>query len=69
LIAFARAEAVDLVIAGPEAPLVLGLADACAAAGLRCFGPSAAAARLEASKGFTREVATAAGVPQRRRRR
>ena len=63
LIAFARAEAVDLVIAGPEAPLVLGLADACAAAGLRCFGPSAAAARLEASKGFTREVATAAGVP------
>jgi len=63
LVAFAKDEAVDLVVAGPEAPLTLGLADACAAAGLKCFGPSAAAARLEGSKAFTREVAEAAGAP------
>jgi phosphoribosylamine--glycine ligase len=63
LIAFAKEQAVDLMVAGPEAPLTLGLADACAAAGLRCFGPSAAAARLEGSKSFTKEVADAAGVP------
>ncbi len=63
LVAFARDNAVDLVVAGPEAPLTLGLADACAAAGIRCFGPSAAAARLEGSKAFTREVADAAGAP------
>jgi phosphoribosylamine--glycine ligase len=63
LVGFARDNAVDLVVAGPEAPLTLGLADACAAAELRCFGPSAAAARLEGSKAFAREVAEAAGVP------
>jgi phosphoribosylamine--glycine ligase len=63
LVAFAKEKAVDLVVVGPEAPLTLGLADACAEAGLRCFGPSAAAARLEGSKTFTREVTTAAGVP------
>lgn len=63
LVAFARDRAVDLVVCGPEAPLTLGLADACAAAGLRCFGPSAAAARLEGSKAFTREVADAARAP------
>ncbi|WP_426955183.1 phosphoribosylamine--glycine ligase [Muricoccus radiodurans] len=63
LVAFAREQAVDLVVAGPEAPLTIGLADACAAAGIACFGPSAAAARLEGSKAFTREVADAAGVP------
>ena len=63
LVAFARERAVDLVVAGPEAPLIAGLADACADAGIRCFGPSAAAARLEGSKAFTREVAEAAGVP------
>ncbi|HWL82555.1 MAG TPA: phosphoribosylamine--glycine ligase [Roseomonas sp.] len=63
LVAFAQEKAVDLVVVGPEAPLTLGLADACAAAGLRCFGPSAAAARLEGSKAFTREVTSAAGVP------
>jgi len=63
LVGFARAQAVDLVVVGPEAPLTLGLADACAEAGIRCFGPSAAAAMLEGSKGFTREVADAAGVP------
>jgi phosphoribosylamine--glycine ligase len=63
LVAFARDRAVDLVVVGPEAPLTLGLADACAAAGIACFGPSAAAARLEGSKAFCKEVADAAGVP------
>ena len=63
IITFAKSNAVDLVVVGPEAPLTLGLADACAAAGLKCFGPSQEAARLEGSKGFTREVADAAGVP------
>ena len=63
LVGFARDKAVDLVVVGPEAPLTLGLADACAAAGIKCFGPSAAAAQLEGSKTFTREVADAAGAP------
>ncbi len=66
LVAFAQENAVDLVVAGPEAPLTLGLADACEAAGIRCFGPSAAAARLEGSKAFTKEVADAAGAPTAR---
>jgi phosphoribosylamine---glycine ligase len=61
--AFAAAEDVELVVVGPEAPLVDGLADACAAAGVACFGPSAAAARLEGSKAFAKEVMAAAGVP------
>ena len=61
--AFAAAQGVDLVVVGPEAPLVDGLADACAAAGVACFGPSAAAARLEGSKAFAKEVMAAAGVP------
>jgi phosphoribosylamine--glycine ligase len=69
LLAFARDRAVDLVVVGPEAPLIAGLADSCAAAGIRCFGPSAAAARLEGSKAFAREVADAAGVPGPRWRR
>jgi phosphoribosylamine--glycine ligase len=63
IMAFATTQQVDLVVAGPEAPLTLGLADACAAAGIKCFGPSAAGARLEGSKAFTREVADAAGAP------
>ncbi|MBM3586723.1 MAG: phosphoribosylamine--glycine ligase [Alphaproteobacteria bacterium] len=63
LVAFAKDKSIDLVVVGPEAPLTLGLADACAAAGLKCFGPSAAAARLEGSKTFTKEVADAAGAP------
>ncbi|MFT8243669.1 phosphoribosylamine--glycine ligase [Roseomonas sp. BN140053] len=66
LVAFARDQAVDLVVCGPEAPLTLGLADRCAEAGLRCFGPSAAAARLEGSKSFTKEICDAAGVPTAR---
>ncbi len=63
MVAFARGQAIDLVVVGPEAPLTLGLADACAAAGIACFGPGAAAARLEGSKAFCKEVADAAGVP------
>jgi phosphoribosylamine--glycine ligase len=58
----AVAAGVELVVAGPEAPLVAGLADACAAAGVACFGPSAAAARLEGSKAYSKEVMNAAGV-------
>jgi phosphoribosylamine---glycine ligase len=53
----------DLVVVGPEAPLVAGLADACAAAGVACFGPTADAARLEGSKAFAKEMMAAAGVP------
>jgi phosphoribosylamine--glycine ligase len=63
LAALALAEQVDLVVVGPEAPLVEGLADACARAGVACFGPSAAAARLEGSKAFAKELMAAAGVP------
>src|SRR5215217_6600616 len=59
----AVASGVELVVGGPEAPLVAGLADACAAAGVACFGPSAAAARLEGSKAFSKDVMNAAGVP------
>jgi phosphoribosylamine--glycine ligase len=53
----------DLVVVGPEAPLVAGVADALRDAGIACFGPSAAAARLEGSKAFCKEVMVAAGVP------
>jgi phosphoribosylamine---glycine ligase len=63
LVAAARSQAADLVVVGPEAPLVAGLADALAEAGIRCFGPKAAAARLEGSKSFCKEVMEAAGVP------
>jgi len=66
LVAFARANDVDLVVPGPEAPLVAGLADALAAAGIACAGPSAAAARLEGEKSFAKEIALAAGVPTAR---
>ncbi|TWG98203.1 phosphoribosylamine--glycine ligase [Nocardioides sp. J9] len=53
----------DLVVVGPEAPLVAGVADAVRAAGVPVFGPSGAAARLEGSKAFSKEVMAAAGVP------
>ncbi|WBB78185.1 phosphoribosylamine--glycine ligase [Micromonospora sp. WMMD882] len=59
-------EAVDLVVIGPEAPLVAGVADAVRAKGVACFGPSAEAARLEGSKTFAKDVMTAAGVPTAR---
>jgi phosphoribosylamine---glycine ligase len=54
---------VDLVVVGPEAPLVAGMADAVRAAGIPCFGPGAGAARLEGSKAFAKEVMAAANVP------
>ncbi len=59
----AREVEADLVVVGPEAPLVGGVADVLAAAGIRCFGPSAAAAQLEGSKAFCKEIMAAAGVP------
>jgi len=55
--------AADLVVIGPEAPLVAGVADAVRAKGIACFGPSAAAAALEGSKAFAKDVMAAAGVP------
>jgi phosphoribosylamine--glycine ligase len=61
--ALARHHGVDLVVVGPEAPLVAGVADVCRAAGLAVFGPSAEAARLEGSKSFAKEVMAAADVP------
>ena len=54
---------IDLVIPGPEAALVAGVADECARRGVPCFGPTADLARLEASKGFARELATSLGIP------
>ncbi|MCP1230131.1 phosphoribosylamine--glycine ligase [Acetobacter indonesiensis] len=63
LITFAKEQQIDLVVPGPEAPLVAGLADACAKADLACAGPTQAAARLEGSKSFTKEICYAAGIP------
>ncbi|MEM7641740.1 MAG: phosphoribosylamine--glycine ligase [Pseudomonadota bacterium] len=60
---FADEESVDFVIIGPEAPLAAGVADALDASGISVFGPSAAAARLEASKAFTKEICAAVGAP------
>lgn len=61
--ALATGLAADLVVVGPEAPLVAGVADAVRAAGIACFGPSAEAAALEGSKAFAKEVMAEAGVP------
>ena len=66
LVQFARDEAIDLVVPGPEAPLVAGLADAMAEAGVRCLGPTRAAAQLEGSKAFTKTLCDAAGIPTAR---
>jgi phosphoribosylamine--glycine ligase len=63
VIAFCAAHAVDFVVIGPEAPLVDGLADSLRAAGLAVFGPSRAAAQLEGSKGFTKDLCQRAGIP------
>lgn len=63
VVGLAREQGVDLVVVGPEAPLVAGVADAVRAAGIACFGPSAAAARLEGSKAFAKDVMASAGVP------
>ncbi|TDZ77254.1 Phosphoribosylamine--glycine ligase [Mycobacteroides salmoniphilum] len=62
VVALAAKLNIDLVVIGPEVPLVLGVGDAVRAAGIACFGPSAAAARIEGSKAFAKDVMTAAGV-------
>lgn len=62
VVALARDVSADLVVIGPEVPLVLGVADAVRAAGIVCFGPSKDAARIEGSKAFAKEVMAAAGV-------
>ncbi len=63
LVAFVQKEAIDYVVVGPEAPLVLGLVDRLAAIGVKAFGPSAAAAQLEGSKGFTKDLCAKYGIP------
>jgi phosphoribosylamine--glycine ligase len=63
LVAFAQDNEIDLVVPGPEAPLVAGIADAMEAAGIPCIGPSREAARLEGSKTFAKELCDAAGIP------
>ncbi|HKG86349.1 MAG TPA: phosphoribosylamine--glycine ligase [Beijerinckiaceae bacterium] len=67
--AAARGEGIDLVVVGPETPLVAGLVDDLAAAGVKAFGPSRAAAELEGSKAFTKELCAEAGIPTARFRR
>jgi phosphoribosylamine--glycine ligase len=62
-ITFCRDNKLDLVVVGPEAPLVAGLADRLAEAGVTVFGPSAAAAQLEGSKGFTKDLCAEVGIP------
>ena len=63
VVELARNNAIDLVVVGPEAPLVAGVADALREAGLAVFGPNAAAAQLEGSKGFTKDLCRANGIP------
>ncbi len=63
VVSFCQHAAVGLVVVGPEAPLVDGIADSLVSAGIPTFGPSAAAARLEGSKGFTKDICAAAGIP------
>jgi phosphoribosylamine--glycine ligase len=63
VIAFCRATNVGLVVVGPEAPLCAGIVDDLTAAGIKAFGPSKAAARLEGSKGFTKDLCKANGIP------
>jgi phosphoribosylamine--glycine ligase len=66
VIALARKHSADLVVIGPEAPLVAGVGDALRQAGFEVFGPNAAAARLEGSKGFTKDLCQANGIPTAR---
>lgn len=61
--AFAKSRQIDLVVVGPEAPLVAGVADALEAAGIACFGPSRTAAQLEGSKGFTKDLCREFSIP------
>jgi phosphoribosylamine--glycine ligase len=62
-IAFCREQRIDLVVVGPEAPLCAGIVDDLEAAGIKAFGPTRAAARLEGSKGFTKDLCRANGIP------
>lgn len=66
LVEFARENAIDLVVPGPEAPLVAGITDAMEEAGIPCCGPTQAAAQLEGSKTFAKEICDAAGIPTAR---
>jgi phosphoribosylamine--glycine ligase len=63
VIAFCRQHHIDLVVVGPEAPLCAGIVDDLEAAGIKAFGPTRAAARLEGSKGFTKDLCRASGIP------
>lgn len=63
VVAFARENAVDLVVIGPEAPLVAGVADAVRAAGIACFGPGASGARVEGSKAFSKDLMERHNIP------
>src|SRR5258708_1980918 len=63
VIALCRAQAIDFVVVGPEAPLCAGIVDDLAAAGIKAFGPSKEAARLEGSKGFTKDLCRAHAIP------
>src|SRR5262245_39922109 len=63
VVAFCRERKIDLVVVGPEAPLVAGIADDLRAAGIKVFGPSKAAAQLEGSKGFTKDLCARQNIP------
>jgi phosphoribosylamine--glycine ligase len=63
VIAFCRSHRIELVVVGPEAPMVAGLVDDLTAAGIKSFGPTKAAARLEGSKGFTKDLCKANNIP------
>jgi phosphoribosylamine--glycine ligase len=63
IVAFCREQRIDFVVVGPEAPLVAGLVDDLSRAGIKSFGPTAAAARLEGSKGFTKDLCAEARIP------
>ncbi|MGO4129801.1 phosphoribosylamine--glycine ligase [Inquilinus sp. YAF38] len=69
LVRFAQENAIDFVVVGPEAPLVAGLVDRLTAAGIKAFGPTAAAAALEGSKGFTKDLCAKYDIPTARYRR
>jgi phosphoribosylamine--glycine ligase len=63
IVAFCKSHNIDLVVVGPEVPLVAGIVDALDATGIRAFGPSKQAAQLEGSKGFTKDLCSEAGIP------